>query len=121
MASPQLQEFVVYDPTTGAPKTGVAIGPGATQIHFTSYTNDAGAPLAQPTISEIGGGKYSFLPVFTIDHTIDYVVSTGGNSPLYYSNFIRPEDYNIDTLTPVGAGGIIFNMLRKILDLFGIS
>ena len=90
MASPRVEVFIVLD-AAGTPVTGAT-------ITFSTYKNTAGANLAQPAITEIGGGAYMFTPVF-LDPTkgIVYVADTGaGHLPRYYTRYIRPEDWDLD-------------------------
>jgi hypothetical protein len=95
MASPKLEVFFLYNATTGAPLTG------QTGLTFTSYKNDLGTNLAQPTISELGGGAYGFTPVFAdLARGITYLVNTNGAVPAYFSRFMRPEDWNDPAGTP---------------------
>lgn len=91
MASPKLEVFFLYD-NNGDPKTGV-VG-----ITFSAYKNELGTNLTQPAITEIGGGAYSFLPIFTADHGIVYVINTNGSNPKYVQKFIRPEDYAAENI-----------------------
>ena len=94
MASPHEIAFVVYNADTGAPVTG-----GAGSMSFTTYKDETGTNLAHPTIVEVGGGVYKFTPSFIANHSICYIVYTGSNTtPLYYSGFVRPEDFNIDNI-----------------------
>lgn len=90
MASPKIQVFFLYDLATGLPLTG------ATPT-FSTYKDDTGVNLAQPSIVEIGGGAYKFLPVFTTDKGIAFVIDAGASSnPRYVAGFLRPEDFYLD-------------------------
>ena len=97
MPSPQYQDFVLQDSSTGALVVAQTIGnPG---IHFLAYTDETGAALSQPTIVNLGNGHYGFIPVFTTSHNILYSITCGsGVMPASVSGFIRPEDYNTDSL-----------------------
>lgn len=98
MASPQLQVFFLYDPTTHAPITGQSIA-FIGGIHFLTYKNDLGVNLGQPTIVELGGGAYGFVPVFTAGRGIFYIVDCGpGVAPDRVALYIRPEDYYVDNV-----------------------
>lgn len=88
MASPKIEVFFVFDATTGLPLAGLT-------PTFLSYTDDLGAGLTPPAISEIGGGAYKFTPAFNASRGIVYVIATGGN-PTYACKFMRPEDYTDD-------------------------
>lgn len=87
MASPKLEVFALFDLTTNAILTG--------QVPtFLTYKNDLGVNVAQPTISEIGGGLYGFLPAFTDGRGIGYIIDTGANAnPTRISRYMRAEDY----------------------------
>lgn len=92
MPSPKYQVFFLYNPNTGAPVTG------QTGIVFDSYLDSGGVAITPaPAIVEIGGGAYGFIPAFTVDKGIAYVVNTGsGVTPTRVAGYIRPEDYNAD-------------------------
>jgi hypothetical protein len=98
MASPKIECFVVYDESTGAPRTGIA-----GDMSFVAYKDDLGADLAQPAITEVGGGAYKFTPVFAdAARGIVYVLNTGtGSAPGHISRYMRPEDWNDDELAVV--------------------
>lgn len=93
MASPKLEVFFLFD-GTGAPKTG------HTGMSFSAYKDDLGVDVTpQPTISELGGGAYGFLPAFADPaRGIFYVLDTNGMSPLYYTRYMRPEDWSADSI-----------------------
>lgn len=102
MASPHIEVVFVYD-NTGAPKTGQT-------LTFDTYKDDLGNDLAQPSITEIGGGAYKFTPTFTTGRGIVYVLNTGtGGNPTRVAKFMRPEDFNIDNAdvptSSVAVGG----------------
>jgi hypothetical protein len=92
MSSPKIFAFVIYDATTGLPKTGAA-----GSMTFEAYKTEAGVNVTPPTIVEIGGGGYYFMPVFNVDHGIFFVLNTA-NLPLRISGYLRPEDYATDDL-----------------------
>jgi hypothetical protein len=93
MASPKVVCFFLFNESTGAPLTG------ATPT-FTTYKNTDGTDVANPSITEIGGGVYKFTPIFPTDKGLVFVVNGGaGSTPRYQSAFLRPEDYNLDALT----------------------
>lgn len=97
MATPKLEVFFLFD-NNGDPKTGV------TGLTFSTYKDHLGVNITpQPTISEIGGGAYKFLPVFVSDQGIVYVVNATGSNPKYVTKFMRPEDYAAEE---AGAGQI---------------
>lgn len=89
MSSPKLEVLFVFNATTGLPQAGLT-------LTFSTYKDDQGNNLTQPTITEIGGGAYKFTPVFS-DATkgIVYIVATGAN-PAYLMRYMRPEDWNAD-------------------------
>jgi hypothetical protein len=92
MASPKIEVFFLYDASTGVPLTG------ATPV-FDTYKDDLGANLAQPSITEIGGGAYKFTPDITTtpDRGIAYVIDGGATaSPRRVARYVRPEDYSTD-------------------------
>jgi hypothetical protein len=89
MASPKIEVFFLYD-SAGAPLTG------ATPT-FDTYKDDLGANLAQPSITEIGGGAYKFTPVLDPARGIAYVVDGGASSnPRRLARYVRPEDFATD-------------------------
>jgi hypothetical protein len=91
MASPKILTFAVFNTTTGVPQSGLA-----GSLVFASYKDDTGANLTQPSFVEIGSsGIYYFLPVFTANRGIAFMIATGAN-PAYVSGYLRPEDFNID-------------------------
>lgn len=92
MASPRSEVFFLYDPATGAPKTGVA------GIAFTTYKDELGSNiLPQPAITEIGGGAYAFTPVLVANKGIVYVINAGVTAmPQYTARYIRAEDWYTD-------------------------
>lgn len=92
MASPKSNVFFLYDSTTGVPAAGV------TPV-FYSYQDTDGNPVADPTITDLGGGAYIFTPTFPTDKGIVFTVQATGFVPEYQSGFLRPEDYNVDLLT----------------------
>lgn len=99
MSSPQVYIFTVYDSTTGAPKTGVS-------CTFDTYVDETGTALAQPTITEVGGGRYAFFPTLTYGHGIGFIVNPGsGVTPSRLSGFIRPEDFILNV--PIASPQII--------------
>lgn len=92
MASPKIEVFFLYDASTGAPLTGAS-------PTFDTYKDDLGADLAQPTISEIGGGAYKFTPDLTTDPArgIVYIVDGGASAaPRRQARYVRPEDFAPD-------------------------
>lgn len=98
MASPKIEVFFLFD-SSGLPLAG------KTGITFSSYSDETGAALSQPTIVEIGGGAYKFTPVFPTDKGIVYVINTNGANPGRLVKFIRPEDFNLDNCdTPLSTG-----------------
>src|SRR4051812_11254804 len=101
MASPHIEVVFIYD-NSGAPVAGLVPS-------FATYKDDLGANLAQPAITEIGGGAYKFTPVFVANRAVIYVMATGAQ-PAYIAKFMRPEDFNIDNAdvatSSVGAAGI---------------
>lgn len=96
MASPQIELIVFYNASTGAPLTGLTPS-------FLTYINaDSGAAIAQPAISELGGGAYKFTPVNSTGVAIFYLMDGGATAtPRYASRLIRPEDWNVDSISTI--------------------
>lgn len=95
MASPKYLVFFIFDQITGAPITGATIG--VSGIHFLSYKDHNGANISQPTIVEMGGGGYGFIPTFSTDQGISYCIDCGsGAQPPNVFGYLRPEDYYVD-------------------------
>lgn len=92
MSSPKNFVFFLYDASTGAPLAGQT-------PTFSTYKDTTGANVSQPSITDLGGGAYSFVPVFPTDRGLAFVVNGGSASPPYQGGFLRPEDYNVDILT----------------------
>lgn len=92
MATAHKIVFFLYHPLTGAPLTG------ATPT-FSTYKDTNGVDLAQPAISEIGGGAYQFTISFPTNLAVVFVVYSGGSAvPDYQDGYVRPEDWYIDYL-----------------------
>lgn len=92
MASPKYEVFALFD-ASGNPFTG------ATPT-FLTYKDSTGVDVAQPSIVEVGGGLYRFLPVFA-DPTLGLVyVVDGGASANHqkYWRYMRNEDWYPDLL-----------------------
>lgn len=115
MASPKIVTFFLYDEAAGTALTG------ATPT-FDAYKDDTGANLAQPAISEIGGGAYKFTPVFTTDKCIVAVINGGaGSAPRRQGLFLRPEDYYIDDildLTDATFGKWVYDSGTYVMTLY---
>lgn len=90
MASPKLEVVTFYD-NTGAPLTGLT-------PTFTTYVDDGGSTVSQPSISAIAGGGYKFTPAFADPAKgIFYVLDGGATAyPRYYSRYMRAEDWYAD-------------------------
>jgi hypothetical protein len=100
MASPKLEVFVVFD-SSGNPLPGI-LG----SMSFSSYKNDQGTDIVpQPTLIEVGGGAYGFIPTFADQaRGIVYVVNAGATaSPQFIWRYMRPEDWNADLITRLQA------------------
>lgn len=99
--SPKICVFFLYNASTGAPAAG------ETPV-FSTYKDDTGSNVSQPTISEIGGGAYKFTPAFPTGKGLAFVISSGSTAlPLYQHGFLRPEDYFVDdiaVLKQIAAG-----------------
>lgn len=111
MASPKDENLFFFDPAADVPLTGLS-------PTFTTYKDDLGNDLAQPVISEVGGGWYKFTPVFADpDRSISYIVDGGVSaSPRYIYRNMRPEDWNADNAdTSVSA------VETKIDDIHAVS
>lgn len=85
--SPAAFVFAVYDAVTGAPKAGVVNS-------FTTYVDQNDVSLTQPTITEIGGGLYKFIPSFALANEISFIMSTASNNPIFLSGYMRVEDFS---------------------------
>jgi len=98
MPSPKIEVFPLFDSTTGALKTGQT-------PTFSVYKDDLGNNLAQPAITELGGGFYKFTPTFAdLTKGIVYAINPGaGNSPASYYRYMRPEDWHEDKLEDLEA------------------
>jgi hypothetical protein len=100
MASPKIEVVVFYD-SSGVPLTGLT-------PTFSTYKDDLGTNLSQPTITEIGGGAYKFTPVAVSGRGVIWVMDGGATAfPRRQAKFIRPEDYygdDIATLLAVSTG-----------------
>ena len=101
MSSPKMDVFFIFD-ATGVPLTGQAH-----LMSFLSYKTDLGVDyVPHPTIIEIGGGAYGFLPLFPVDtsRAMVYVLSTGAYAnPTAITRYMRPEDYTTDVIPNVQA------------------
>lgn len=101
MASPKLETFFVTD-VAGTPVTG-----GAAGMSFEVYKDDQGTNVTQPTIVELAGGLYGFIPNFPVStaRSVIYVLNTGTNRvPARYYRNIRPEDWNDDGIPALQTG-----------------
>jgi hypothetical protein len=95
MASPKIEVFWLFNAGTGVPLTG------ATPT-FTYYADTSGTPLAQPSITEIGGGAYKFTPSVSANQGIVYTIDAGVSSGnRYIFRHIREEDWNNDAIPDV--------------------
>jgi hypothetical protein len=80
----------------GTPVTG-----GAAGMSFEVYKDDTGTNVTAPSIVEIAGGLYKFVPNLSASPSrgIVYVLNTGaGRLPARYWRYIRPEDWSDDTV-----------------------
>ena len=108
MPTPKYQTFFLYDSATRLPATGLTIGPSDIRFLTYKYTNGTsvytGEGFYKPTIIELGGGAYGFLPIFnpgTPDESmaIFYVISCGtGVAPDLVNGYLRPEDFYTDVI-----------------------
>ncbi len=90
MASPKMQLFFLTSASTGAPLPGVV-------PVFTSYTDETGASITPPAITEVGGGVYKFTPVFPTDKIVVFVIDgTSATAGRYQYGYLRPEDFYED-------------------------
>lgn len=95
MASPSIEVLFFYNASTGAPMTGLT-------PTFLTYANTAGTPVAQPAISEIGGGAYKFTPVLPASEGLVYVIDAGATAtPRYSTRFIRSSDFDLDDVATI--------------------
>ena len=85
MASAKLEVVFIFD-DAGEPLTGLT-------PTFAVYKDDTGSDVAQPAITEVGGGAYKFTPVFPTDKGLVYILDTDGGFPAYLARYMRPEDY----------------------------
>ncbi len=96
MPSPKLEAFALYHQSTGAALTGQAVS-----MSFLVYKDDQGTNVSAPSIVEIGGGWYGFVPTLpgSASRGLVYTLDTGPNgSPAKISRYVRPEDYNADAI-----------------------
>lgn len=93
--SPALIAFAVYDPVSGAPKTGVTNS-------FSTYEDQNGSAITPVAITEVGGGLYKFIPDFSNTNEIGFLISTGQN-PLYFSGYTRVEDFSQTGFAAISA------------------
>ncbi len=108
MASPKLEVFFLFDMHTN----NLVAGQGG--MSFLIYKDSAGNDLAAPSIVEIGGGAYGFLPTFPADPNLGvvYVIDTGANVvPTRVMRYVRPEDYTTDSIPTVLS---YVDLVRKI-------
>lgn len=90
MASPKIEVVFFYDPSTGAPMTGLT-------PTFSVYKDDLGADKTPPGISEVGGGAYKFTVTVASERGVVYVVDGGASAaPRYQARYVRGEDWNAD-------------------------
>lgn len=95
--SPAILVFGIYDLVSGSPKTGVT-------PTFSTYDDQNGVPQAQPTITEIGGGLYGFIPSFATVNEIAFTVNTTAN-PSFISGYARVEDFSSTGFSVISALG----------------
>jgi hypothetical protein len=92
MSSPRLEVFFLFESDGVTPLTG------HTGMTFTTYKNDLGDDLAQPTVTEIGGGAYKFTILYPDDRGVIYVLDTDGANPAAITRFARVEDYAAEAM-----------------------
>lgn len=85
--------FGLYD-SANAPIVGATIGPAG--IHFSQYTDRTGSARSQPTIVEIGGGLYGFIPSDADESTgvcflIDCTLVSGADPHRFSGAVCRPS------------------------------
>lgn len=111
MASPKIEVFALFT-VAGAPATGIV-------PTFNIYKDDLGSNLAQPAITEIGGGFYKFTPVNVAGRGICYVIdATAACSPRYLYRYIRPEDWWIDDIKEYQFGRWKINTSNNRLEIY---
>jgi hypothetical protein len=97
MASPRVVIFPIFDATTKAPLAGQA-------PTFAYYRDETGVALAQPAITELGGGFYKFTPTLQTNHIVVYMLDCGaGADDRYPYDMIRAEDFDLDLVSGVAA------------------
>lgn len=98
--------FQVFD-SDDNPKAGLSLS-------FTTYKNQNGDDISKPTIIELGGGFYSFNPLFSLGTlAVAYIINTGFNPSVVYS-YVRHEDLDIFTL-PASPQRLYFAVFRDNL------
>lgn len=92
LASPKLEVFAFYN-SSNVPLAGLSVS-------FAAYRDSSGAVVASPAVSEMGDGLYKFTPVFSdVTKGIGYIADGGSTAyPRYYSRYMRPEDWNTDSV-----------------------
>lgn len=91
MASPKYEPLFIFNINTG-------VGIAGTTFTFEVYKDSDGLNLTAPTVVEIGGGAYGFIPTFTANKGIFYVLrcNHADANPKRLTRYIRPEDYSAD-------------------------
>lgn len=72
-------------------------------MSFLTYRDDGGTEISPPTIAELGGGWYGFLPTFSSSsRSLMYIIDGGPNAnPAKLARYMRPEDWNSDYVPAV--------------------
>jgi hypothetical protein len=75
-------------------------------LSFDVYKDDEGNDIEAPEITEIGSGAYKFTPDFSASSGkgIVYVLDTSGANPKKICQYLRPEDFGVDTLLAAATG-----------------
>ncbi len=97
MASPHNEVLFVLSTATNLPLTGAS-----GSMTFSTYADETGTPLSQPSITEIGGGLYSFPVTFSsTSHGVAYVLNITGGNPAYVWRYARNEDFYPDLIQDI--------------------
>lgn len=112
MLPPKIEVFMLFN-LAGAPLTGVV-------PTFLTYKDDLGVNVAQPAISEVGGGFYKFTPVFSPNtRGIGYVIDgTVAASPRYVYRYMDVSDWWIADIKTYQFGRWKINTSTNKLEIY---
>lgn len=95
MASPRVFGFALYSNIDGSPLAGQT-------PTFLVYCDETGTDITPPSIIEVKGGMYYFVPTFRTNHALVFLIDGGVNAlSRYDSQVMRPEDYDVDLIAPI--------------------